>query len=503
MKLDPNIALTRFLEFAGAYPDHPAVETEGRRVGYGELADLVCRLARAFAAVKPQPRVLIHLPQGHQAYAAMLAAMMAGGYYAPNDLAAPRCRQLEVLHGFEPDLVVTSTRAFAGLSGEAGDLPIVDVDALPKAGLEVPLLAQELAYVMFTSGSTGRPKGVMIPREALAHFADWAWHALSVTPADRWSQHPNIAFDLSVLDIYGALGAGATLCPFSTAGDRRSPGAAIQRLGLTLWNSVPSVIDLMRKAGQLTPAHLASLRLMTFCGESLERDQLEAIFEVRPDLTVHNTYGPTEATVSCTLIRLTAQNYLDAVARHVALGEPIESMRLELRDGATSDEGEIVLSGPQVALGYWRDPDATSAAFGQSGYGAGARRTYRTGDIGRRIEGQLYFLQRCDQQVKIEGHRVELGAIDAALRAEGAAAACTVLIDGELHAFVQATEALTDLSALRAALARSLADHEVPKVFHLVESLPLSANDKIDSGALVAAYREGIIMGDALGHGSD
>jgi len=227
MKLDPDIPLTRFLEFAGAYPEHPAIETPAKRVTYGELSDLVRRLARACAAVKPQPRVLIHLPQGHQAYAAMLGALMAGGYYAPNNLAAPRARQLTTLRVFEPDVVVTSAEAFAGLRGEAGEVPIIDVEALPKAGLDVPLLAQELAYVMFTSGSTGQPKGVMIPREGLAHYADWAWDALSATPADRWSRHPNIAFDLSVLDIYGALGAGATLCPLSGAKYRLMPRAAI------------------------------------------------------------------------------------------------------------------------------------------------------------------------------------------------------------------------------------------------------------------------------------
>ena len=162
-----------------------------------------------------------------------------------------------------------------------------------------------------------------------------------------------------------------------------------------------------------------------------------------------------------------------------------------------------MLSGPQVALGYWRDPEGTAAAFGQAGHGAQARRTYRTGDRGRRIDGRLYFLRRGDQQVKVGGHRVELGAIDAALRAEGALAACTVLIDGELHAFLQAAGAPPDLSALRVALAERLAVHEVPKVFHLVESLPLSANDKIDSGALIAAYRKGAIVEEAAAHGSD
>ncbi len=503
----PELPLSRFLAFADAHPRHPAVEAEGRRVDYGELALLVRRLARGLAAVTPQPRVLIHLPQGPRAYAAMLAALMAGGCYAPNNLSAPPARQAMTLRLFEPDVVVTDPSAWAGWQGEPPGCPMLDAAEPPAPALEAPLEAGELAYVMFTSGSTGRPKGVMIPREALAHYADWAWRAMAVLPGDRWSQHPNIAFDLSVLDIYGALGAGATLCPLSGARDRLMPGDAIRRLGLTVWNSVPSVLDLMRRAGQLTAETLASLRLMTFCGEPLTRDQLEAVFAARPDLPVHNTYGPTEATVSCTLLRLTAESYRSAVAQNVALGEAIDGMTLTLdaegRGAAAPEEGEICLSGPQVALGYWRDPAATAAAFGTVQRAGKAERLYRTGDLGRRLGGRLYFQRRLDQQVKVAGHRVELGAIDAALRACGALAACTLQIDGELHAFVVGPEDPVEPEGLRGALAERLAPYEIPRFIHLVEALPLSPNDKIDSGALIAAYRRQGASEEMLGHGSD
>ncbi|MDJ0944122.1 MAG: amino acid adenylation domain-containing protein [Kiloniellales bacterium] len=493
MSPSPDLPLNRFLDFAESHPRHPAVEAEGRRVHYGELAILVRRLARSFAAVKPQPRVLIHLPQAHRAYAAMLGALMAGGCYAPNNLSAPPARQAMTVNLFEPDLVVTEASAWTGFPGGSPACPIVDVDTLTAPALDAPLEAGELAYVMFTSGSTGRPKGVMIPREALANYAAWAWRAMAVTPEDRWSQHPNIAFDLSVLDVYGALGAGATLCPLSGARDRLMPGDAVRRLGLTLWNSVPSVVDLMRRGGQLTTDNLASLRLMTFCGEPLTQDQLEAIFAARPDMVVHNTYGPTEATVSCTLLRLTSSSYRQAVVQNVALGEAIDGMTLTLAPSpagsAGSDEGEIWLSGPQVALGYWRDPRATAAAFGEVRRQGRVERLYRTGDLGRRCDGQLYFQRRLDQQVKVAGHRVELGAVDAALRDSGVLAACTVQIDGELHAFVVDPEDRVEPEALRRALAERLAAYEVPKAIHLVDALPLSANDKIDSGALIAAYR--------------
>ncbi len=162
----PELPLSRFLAFAEAHPRHPAVEAEGRRVDYGELALLVRRLAQGFAAVKPQPRVLIHLPQGPRAYAAMLAALMAGGCYAPNNLSAPPARQAMTLRLFEPDVVVTDSSAWAGWCGEPPDCPILDVTAPPASALDAPLEAGDLAYVMFTSGSTGQPTGVMVPRQA-------------------------------------------------------------------------------------------------------------------------------------------------------------------------------------------------------------------------------------------------------------------------------------------------------------------------------------------------
>ena len=479
-----------FLRQVASGPDRPAVVTDERTVSYRELAELAARFAAAFhARVAAGPKVLIHLPQVAEAYAAMFGSLMAGGIYAPANLSSPHLRQRALLDSFEPDIVVSSDDLAPQLGLAADDERLVRLDGLPAGDIRRAWPAHDLAYVMFTSGSTGVPKGVMIPRQGLAHYANWAVEAMAVRPDDRWSQHPNLGFDLSVLDIYGALCAGAALFPISTPRDRLLPGDVIRRHGLTIWNSVPSVIDLMARAKQVTARHFQSLRLLTFCGEPLLQGHLNTIFQARPDVTVHNTYGPTEATVSFTLSRLTAANFRDSCRASAALGDPIADMHLWL-DGDSPDAGEIVIGGPQVARGYWRDPPRTQAAFGTTQDNGGDIATYRTGDWGVRHNGQVYFQGRIDRQVKIHGHRLELAEVDSALRACGAVAACTVLWEGQLHSFVEAATPL-DAIGLKRDLALRLPGYAMPAHIHEIAAIPRSANDKIDSGALLE------ILGDA------
>jgi len=158
-------------------------------------------------------------------------------------------------------------------------------------------------------------------------------------------------------------------------------------------------------------------------------------------------------------------------------------MHLWLEDGDTADEGEIVIGGPQVAMGYWSDEEQTAAAFAQKTVGDETHVTYRTGDWAIRQDGHLFFDGRIDRQVKIHGHRLELGEIDAALRSCGAIAACTVLWRGTLRSFVECGDS-SELPALIRAVAEKLPNYAVPARLHWIDHLPRNANDKIDSLAL-------------------
>lgn len=469
---------------------HVAVHDATGQHTYGDFAVLMEKIAAAVTETAEHPKVFIYAPQGVGAYASMFATHHAGGYYATANLEWPLARQQQVYDLFQPHVVIFDSSAFPLPHSMSNAPKTVDLADLPSARLTSPRPAHDLAYVMYTSGSTGTPKGVMIPRTALANYTDWAIREMAVTRDDRWSQHPNIAFDLSVLDIYGALCGGASLHPLIARTERMFPARFIRDRKLTIWDSVPSVIDVMRAADEINPEHFASLRLITFCGEPLLREHVQAIFNAKPDIAVHNTYGPTEATVSCTLLRLHKDTYGSASRTSMAFGEPIQNMGLHLVDGPTPDEGEIVISGPQLARGYWQQPAQTAKAFVEMNIDGTMTPVYRTGDWGIREGGHNYFAIRIDRQIKIRGHRVELNEIDNAAREAGVRSACTVFVENALHCFVE-TEGIADFDAIRESMGQKLPPYAMPSSFRQLDSLPRNANEKIDANALIERVKNG------------
>ncbi len=471
----------RFVAVATRNPAHPAVQHGGRVVSYWELYCLVLAMASRFADAGPCPKVLIVLPAVPEAYAAMLGALYAGGVYCCLNTASPRHKKQRIVDIFEPQVIVTS-RGDHGWMAMPARCQTLFIDQIDNSSSFMQPLIPNIAYVMFTSGSFGDPKGVMIPYSALNHYVEWALEAFRPTQRDRWSQHPSIAFDLSVLDIYGTLCSGATLVPVVSKGHRLLCSLAIRDLELTIWNSVPSVIDLMVKSRKLRGDDIRSLRIASFCGEPLLPHHLAALFDARPDLTVFNTYGPTEATVSCTLRTLTRRNFHGYCKSSVSIGTPIRGMKIYLI-GGDADQGEMAIAGPQVALGYMNARDEARSAFVELELEGGIQRMYMTGDWAVRENGELYFVGRKDNQIKIKGHRLELDEIDQAIRECGFSETRTICHDGELHAFLAAAKPF-DETALKSALSARLDPHAVPTTFHALESLPRNENDKIDSAAL-------------------
>lgn len=468
------------LESAARYPTSIAVDEDGVLTDYAEFVGMVRRFAASIGSLVPgnnQPRILINLPRSAQAYAAMFGSLYAGGYYSPVNCDQPAAMQQRQLDRFEPDLIIGSV---SGLHSR--DIPVLVPEDLTERQAAIPSAPHRLAYVIFTSGSTGEPKGVMVGRKALAHYISWAQETIKPRPGDRWSQHPNLGFDLSVLDVYGALCGGGTLVPLNDRRDRLVPAEAIRKHRLTIWNSVPSVVDLMRRGGKMTQEALSSVRLMTFCGEPLLKEHLDAIFDARPDLTVFNTYGPTEATVSMTLLELHEDTYRDFCRENVSIGTPIRNMHVVLEGGDAETEGEMTLVGPQVAEGYWRNPELTEARFKTRTINGIELPAYLSGDWVNDHDGDLYFASRTDRQVKINGYRLELGAIEAALRESGAEAAAVIFSEGALTAFV---ESRIEISRLRAGAAELLPSFAIPHRFIPLEHLPRNANDKIDVKSLM------------------
>jgi len=481
--------LDRMTNIAVKFSNHNAIEEDTENFSYGAFYSMARQYAHAINSAKTEARVLIHLPPGIHAYAAMFGAGLAGAVYAPVNISQPVSKRQAIKNVFVPHIVIGDDSVANELGLEKAI--ILDPSKLPKAELECSAKPHELAYVIFTSGSTGTPKGVTISRTALNHFIDWIEAAINPTHLDRWSQHPNIGFDLSVMDIYGALCFGSTLVPLQSKLDRLMPGQAVKKHGLTIWNSVPSVLDLMVRADQLTAETFSTVRLATFCGEPLRQEHLMALFQARPDLLVYNTYGPTEATVSCTLRQIRIHDVKKVSGNSVALGEAIPGMKLDLLGGDTPNEGEIVLSGPQLANGYWRDEQQTQKSFRFTADKMGNQRVYHTGDWALRRDGELFFAERIDNQIKIKGHRLDLAEVDSALCKCGALAAASIFHHGSIFSFVQlAHNATSDVADLREALYEFLEPHAIPSTIHLLEDLPKNDNDKVDRRALLHIVKQ-------------
>lgn len=495
--LTPDV-VDLFLDRASKQPSHPAVVTDEIAIDYAAMEHRVRRLAAIFARC-PQSKIVIALPQGPDAYAAMFAAGLAGGFYAPLNLSSPPEKLGRIVKMLEPDFIVGEARLTASLGQYAPRAIAVDLMDLNKGDAFAGRgLRHELAYVIFTSGSTGTPKGVMIPRVALDHYIGWTIDSMQIGPNDRISQHPNIAFDVSVMDIYGALCAGATLYPLIGPGERLRPASFIERHRLTIWISVPSVVSLMMQAGEVTHEKLKSLRRLVFCGEPLLREHLDALFAVCPDTLVENSYGPTETTVTMTSLPLKAGRYADACRTSVAIGDPIPDMDVYLIGGPHENEGEIVITGPQVALGYWGDPERTSQSFRTIPVGGRPVRAYFSGDWAERHGRHVFFKERVDFQVKIHGYRIELDEIASAIRENGWPVVCVFKRKESLVAYIERRAGRPfEPAALRAALATRLEPYAIPEHICTIDRMPRTENDKLDRAAVMALFEAEVSQAEA------
>jgi clorobiocin biosynthesis protein CloN4 len=339
------------------------------------------------------------------------------------------------------------------------------------------------AYILYTSGSTGSPKGVSISHGNALAFVESAAKEVGVCPQDRLSNHAPFNFDLSVFDLYAAFLAGACvyLIPEEMAYAPDQLAAFVREHRITLWYSVPSVLGLMLRAGALPAGSAAELRVCVFAGEQFPIHQIRELRAAWPHVRLINWYGPTETNV-CTSHEVDDADL--ALDRPLPIGRACsgDSVALDPDDG--SGEGELVVSGPTVMLGYWgREPQ---------------RGPYRTGDLVRRDEdGVLHYLGRRDQMEKVRGHRIEPGEIETALGTHDAVAdVCVVVVgsglDARLHAVVvPAGDGRPSLLALKRRCAERLPTYMIIDRLHVLGDLPRTANGKVDRRRLTSAIASG------------
>lgn len=514
-----------FLTSAASRPDAPAVVVRGVSVSYRELEDTARRWAGAMVGQlgRPAGRVGIFAYRSAVSYTGTMAALMSGATFVPLNPTFPVEKTASMIAQADLDAIIVDTlcavqleKVLAGAppfplvlaperdEAQFGDAVVRVLDRAELAATEPlrelpPLAAEDVAYLLFTSGSTGLPKGVPVTHGNACHFLRVMQERYQIVPEDRLSQTFDQTFDLSVFDLFLAWHAGASVYSMATV-DLLAPAGFVNKNGITVWFSVPSVPAQMRKRNRLTASLMPGLRWSLFCGEPLPRASAEAWQAAAPNSIVENLYGPTELTIACFVYRWD-DAASPALCRHdvVPIGRPLPGLGAlvvdeELRAVEVNGEGELCVSGPQTTPGYWKDPQRTAERFVRLAVSASDSRTfYRTGDRVQRLDdGEYVFLGRTDHQIKVLGHRVELGEVEAALRADPAVTEAVAIGWPVEHGSARGVVGFISGSGIDVELVEKFARETlppwaVPQRILVKEQMPLNANGKIDRRALAAA----------------
>ncbi|WP_370739820.1 amino acid adenylation domain-containing protein, partial [Streptomyces sp. EN23] len=478
-------------------PEAVAFVHESVRLTYAELDARADRWAEVLVdrGVGPEQLVAIALPRSADTVVALLAVLKAGGAYLPLDPSHPAERTAYVLKDARPTALITARASAEGFANPA--VPRLLIEDMERAEPSVgrPPRAREAlpshsAYVIYTSGSTGRPKGVVVSHGSAAAFSTGIAAAYGIGEQDRVLGFAAFTFDVSVFEVFTTLTAGATLI---LAGDEDRLNAdrlhdLMAEQEVTVAELPPALMSLLRPDG------LPALRLVSTGGE-LPAGRLVDQW-ARPEREFWNGYGPTETTVAITLMHCLPPSHGQAPP----IGRPMPNARVFVLDAGLCPvpagvAGELYLAGDQLARGYLGRPGLTAERFVANPFGGPGERMYRTGDVVRwRADGNLEFLGRADDQVKLRGFRIELGEIEAALLSHTAVTQAAVLVredtpgDKRLTAYVvpAAPGDTIDTAALRAHLGRSLPEYMIPSATIVLDTLPLTVNGKLDRRALPA-----------------
>ncbi|MEV7865258.1 amino acid adenylation domain-containing protein, partial [Streptomyces sp. NPDC088124] len=489
-------------------PDATAVVFEGVELSYAELSARANRLARLLMdrGVGPESLVAVMMHRSVDLVVALLAVVKAGGAYVPVDPDYPAERITYVLTDAQPLLVLTS----AGLASRLTDRhpPYVALDDprttaaladlrdtdLADTERRAALLPAHPAYVIYTSGSTGQPKGVTVPHAGIVNWLTWMQGAYNLAASERVLQKTPFGFDVSVREFFWPLLQGATLVVAKPSGHRDPAYLAelIQRERVTIAHFVPSLLQVFLR--EPAAAACTDLRAVFCSGEALPSDVAGQLRNVL-DVPLHNLYGPTEASVEVTAWTCDS----DTSRSSLPIGRPVWNTQVYVLDAALRPvpvgvAGELYLAGVQLARGYLDRPGLTAQRFVANPFTSGER-MYRTGDLARwNAEGQLEYLGRTDDQVKVRGFRIELGEVEAALSAHRSVAGSAVVVredrpgDRRLVGYLVPTGGPegVDLAVVRGHLQGVLPEYMVPSALVVLEALPLTVNGKLDRRALPA-----------------
>ncbi len=496
----------RFSRVAATCPDEVALEEGALRISYGQLerdsSRLAMRLRAAFLQSHgvPMPAdtlVGLCLERGAAVVVAMLAILKAGGAYVPLDPAYPAARLQYMARDSGIGLIV-STRGDLERSGldallpPAGRVLLDEIDP-PVRDEALPRVApDQLAYVIYTSGSTGNPKGALLTHANVARLFDTSGPLFDFSARDCWCLFHSYAFDFSVWEIWGALLHGARLLIVSREASRDPEQfhALLRQHRVTVLNQTPSAFVRLIEEDARHAEGLA-LRYVIFGGEALQVATLGPWFAKHGEaVRLVNMYGITETTVHVSFREVVPASLAQPGCNDV--GRPLPDLRVLVLDECrrlcpVGVVGEMYVAGPGLARGYLNQPELSARAFVREPALLGGARLYKTGDLARWLDnGHLEYLGRNDHQVKIRGFRIELGEVQAALMRMPEVLNALAVHDRERDGIVlyYAAPRPLDEAAVRAHLRESLPEFMLPQRLVHLESLPLTANGKIDLAAL-------------------
>ncbi|MBZ5622001.1 MAG: amino acid adenylation domain-containing protein [Acidobacteriia bacterium] len=486
---------------AARSPDRVAVVFEEKQLTYAELHHQSLRVVTALraAGAGPGSLVAISLDRSLEMIVGVLGVLQSGAAYVPLDPADPAARISFKMEDSGAAILLTQGSLAARLSGNAAKCVLIE-DALAMAA-ENAVEAQDpesLAYVVFTSGSTGQPKGVCVAHRALVNLLSSMQRRPGLAENDRLLAVTNLCFDISALELFLPLITGARL----VVAGRETPADGLKllenlrRYGITIMQATPSTWRMLVEAGWSR----ASCKLKVLCGgEALPADLANEL--TRRSDSVWNLYGPTETTV---------WSSLGPVTEHgpVTIGRPIQNTRFyvldrRMRRVPVGAPGELYIGGEGLANGYLNRPELTNERFVANPFDADGGKLYRTGDEVRyRADGEIEYLGRLDFQVKVRGHRIELGEVESmAVQHLGVRQALAIVRedkpgDQRLVCYVVPERgAAVSASELRAAIKDKLPDFMIPAIV-VLESLPLTENGKIDLVDLPAPAEERSAAGE-------
>lgn len=485
-------------------PDATAVVFEDQQLTYRELNERANQLAHFLQTlgVKPEARVGILCERSLEMITALVGVAKAGGAYVPLDPLFPSERLAFMLRDAHVDVLLTQERLVAGLPKLEAQIVCLDADwsaisSQPSSNLSLAARPENLCYVLYTSGSTGKPKGVAVEHRQLVSYLCAITEVLAPQAGESFATVSTLAADLGNTAIFPALCGGGALHVISH--ERASNAAAfaeyISHHKIDCVKIVPSHLGALVASLPGAEAQLLPRRQLVLGGEASRRVWAEQLQQLSPSCQVLNHYGPTETTVGVLTHALSACSYPGAT---LPLGRPLAHTRVyivdrRLRPAPIGIAGELCVAGEGLTRGYWNHPDLTADKFIPDAFsGTPGARLYRTGDLTRYLPGgEIEFLGRIDDQVKVRGYRIELGEIGKVLGEHRAAREAVVVAredqtgEDRLVAYVVCRASLS-VTEMRAHLAARLPEYMIPSAFVVLKSMPLTPNGKVDRQALPA-----------------